>query len=258
MKDYEQNRRRLALLEPALVTPERIRSTRGLQHLKEGFNRRLLMLDASLRFVFRKAGQLGGRPVSSYTATDLAIHLNAFYLNLCGALDNLAWALQYEHQLLPGVDEGSPGRKQINLFGRQFLEALTKLTPGLASALRVREPWNADLKALRDPAAHRIPIYAVPGVLDQAHGEEFQRLQKEATRLFATGDHNGGMDLIFQSQTLGTYQPWMALSYESGFELRDVVKQVGQDDENLVTVSVAVLQYLFAGWLPPADLPDMR
>ena len=105
-----------------------------------------------------------------------------------------------------------------------------------------------------DPAAHRIPIYAVPGVLDQAQREEFQRLQKEATLLFESGDHDSGMDVIFKSQTIGTYQPWMALSHASGFELRDIVKQVGQDDENFVSISESVLQYLFAG--PPQPLTD--
>ena len=235
-----------------MVVPERIRNARGLQHLKEGFNRRLYMLDASFRFLHRKADERGAKPVSPYTATDLAIHLNVFYLNLCGALDNLAWALQYEHKLLPGIDEASGGRVHVNLFDKRFLAALERLAPALAPAIRTHDSWNADLKALRDPAAHRIPIYAVPGVLDQAQGEEFQRLQKEATRLFESGDHDSGMDVIFKSQTIGTYQPWMALSHASGFELRDIVKQVGQDDENFVSIGGSVLQYLFA--LPPQTL----
>src|SRR5205823_2607930 len=175
-------------------------------------------------------------------------------LNLCGALDNLAWALQYERQLLPGVDEASRDRVQVSLFSRRFLEALDGPAPALASLIRTHDSWNTDLKTLRDPATHRIPIYAVPGVLDQAQREEFQRLQKEATRLFESGDHDSGMDVIFKSQTIGTYQPWMALSHASGFELRDIVKQVGQDDENFVSISESVLQYLVAG--PPQPLTD--
>ncbi len=252
--DYDRNRRRLALVEPAVLVPERVRNPRALQHLKEGFNRRLYMLDASFRFLHRKAEERGEKAVSCYTATDLAIHLNAFYLNLCGALDNLAWALQYEHKLLPGIDEASGGRVHVNLFGKRFLEALEKPAPALVPAIRTHDSWNTDLKALRDPAAHRIPIYAIPGVLNQAQGEAFNQLQKEATRLFESGDHDGGMDLIFKSQTLGTYQPWMALSHASGFELRDIVKQVGQDDENFVSISHSVLQYLFAA--PPQTIEE--
>jgi len=245
MDEYLRNRRRLALIEPATLTPGRIRNPRALQHLKEGFNRRVLMLEASLRFLIRKAAEIGGKPVSPYTATDLALHLNAFYLNLCGALDNLAWALQYENNLVPNVEETGQGRQQINLFGNAFLKALEKVAPNITSAIRQHSAWNTDLRDLRDPAVHRIPIYAVPGVVNEKQADEFKKLQEEATRLFESGDHDGGMELIFRSQAVGTYQPLMALSHESSHELRGIVFQLQKDDETFVTVSGTVLSHLF-------------
>ena len=53
------------------------------------------------------------------------------------------------------------------------------------------------------------------------------------------------MDLIFKSQTIGTYQPLMALSNASGHELRGIVGEIGKDDETFVTISDAVLRHLF-------------
>jgi hypothetical protein len=245
MDNYLRNRRRLALIEPATFTPERIRSPRALQHLKEGFNRRVLMLEASFRFLIRKAGEAGGKPVSPYTATELALHLNAFYLNLCGALDNLAWALQYEHNLVPGADEAGAKRQQVNLFSRPFLEALGNPAPSLVPKIREHVAWNTDLRDLRDPAVHRIPIYAVPAVADQQQGEQFKQLQQEAARLFESGDYDGGMELIFKSQSVGTYEPLMVLSDESAYTVRGIVGQIGKDDETFVSVSDAVLGHLF-------------
>lgn len=244
--DYLRNRKRMALVEPATITPERITNRRALQHLKEGFNRRVLMMDATFRFLLEQARKEGGKRLSAYTAIELSTQLNAFYLNLCGALDNLAWVLQYENDLLPGVSEASKKKRlQINLFGAPFLIALGTKAPGLVAALRTHESWNTDLRDLRDPAAHRIPIYAVPGLASQEDAAKFQQLQEEANRRFQSGDHDGGMNLIFESQNIGTYQPIMVLSHESSYELRGIVKQLEQDDENFVTVSQAVLHYLF-------------
>lgn len=245
MDDYVRHDRRLALVEPAVTSPGSVRNARAVQHLKEGFNRRVLMLDASFRFLQNKAAEAGGKPISVYTATDLAIHLNAFYLNLCGALDNLAWVLQYEHQVIPGVDELGPMRLKIGLFGKAFLEGLAKPAPDLTSTLRKHEAWNAGLKDLRDPAAHRIPIYAVPGVLNQAQAQEVERLWQEVNRLLKSGDHRAGTDLMFEAQSIGAYQPLMTLSHESKYEVFGIVEQIGKDDEEFVTVSDAVLQHLF-------------
>jgi hypothetical protein len=246
MGDYLRNRQRMALVEPATITPERIKNGRALQHLKEGFNRRVLMMDAIFRFLLKQARKQGGERLSAYTAIELSTQLNAFYLNLCGALDNLAWALQYEHNLLPEANESGKKRLQINLFGSLFLTALATKADTLVAALRKYESWNTDLRDLRDPGAHRIPIYAIPGLANKEDAARFQKLQDEANRRFQSGDHDGGMDLIFESQSIGTYQPIMVLSHESGYELRGIVKQVQQDDENFVAVSEAVLHHLFA------------
>jgi hypothetical protein len=238
------------LVVHAVVTPERIRNARALQHLKEGFNRRVLMLDAGLHFIDETVSLQGGEPLSVYVATDLAIHLNAFYLNLCGALDNLAWALQYEHQLFPGVGETSLKRQRVNLFNNKFLDALDAVAATVATGIRHHLQWNSDLRNLRDPAAHRIPIYAVPGVVTGQQRNEFQHLQKNAADLFTAGDLHGGWGLVHQSTRIGAYQPLMVLSHERGLESRDIRIQVQDDEQHFVEVAEAVLRHLFAP--PPA------
>lgn len=55
-----------------------------------------------------------------------------------------------------------------------------------------------------------------------------------------------GMELVFQTTNIGTYQPLMSLSHESGSEFRDMVMQVQQDDEHFLAVAEVVLDCLFA------------
>jgi hypothetical protein len=245
MDEYQRNRRWMDLVHLPLVEPERISNQRALQHLKEGFTRRMLMIDASLRTIGATSDAAGGKPISPYAAIDLATHLNALYLNFCGALDNLAWALQYELGILPGVSETSKGRLKVGLFSRSFLQSLEKVAVDLPPVIRGHAAWHDELHSLRDPAAHRIPIYAVPGVMNENQGEQAKQLGVEATRLILEGKTNAGMELMFQASNLGTYQPLMSLSHEGRFEFRHISPQVAADQTHLIQVAEPVLRRLF-------------
>jgi hypothetical protein len=247
MDQYQRKRRWMDLLLLPLTSAKRIRNPRALQHLQEGFNRRVLMMDASLRQLDETAAKAGGKPISPYAATDLATHLNALYLNLCGALDNLAWALQHERSLLTGVTEEGRGRLRVGLFSESFLAALEAVAPNLEASLRHHATWHTELRSLRDPGAHRIPIYAVPGIMNEQQGAEAIRLSEESARRFLEGKHEEGMELMFLSTNLGTYQPLMALSHEGRFELRNMLPQVAHDEEHFIEVAESVLHCLFLG-----------
>jgi hypothetical protein len=66
------------------------------RHFNEGVVRRHYMLQSSRLFLCDRCSPQRKEPLSVYEATECAIHLNAYYLNLRGTLDNLAWVLQYE------------------------------------------------------------------------------------------------------------------------------------------------------------------
>lgn len=243
--EYDRENRRQTLQEYALLWPDRIHNQRALQHVKEGFNRRVLMIDASLRQIRDAVERAGGPVLSPYAATDLAIHVNAFWLNICGALDNLAWALQYELTLVPGASEDGSKRQQVNLFDSSFTKALQPLAPALASSLAAHAEWHRDLRNLRDPAAHRIPVYPAPGVMTEQQASDAQRLHDEASALFSAGRHKEGMDLLYRTNTLGTYQPIMILSHDGHYEPRGIAQQVLDDDTHLAELGHAVLKWLF-------------
>lgn len=148
------------------------------RHFNEGFVRRHYMLQSSRLFLAERAHSDRTQPLSPYEATDCAIHVNAYYLNLRGALDNIAWTLRYEWQVLPGVSEDVPkGRQACNVFSSEFRRALQPRNCALASILDQHADWGAELAELRDPAAHRIPIYVPPMVMTSQHQvDEFRRI----------------------------------------------------------------------------------
>lgn len=142
------------------------------RHLEHGFARRLYMLQAS-RIYFETLFSEGRREsLDSHESTLAALHANAFYVGIRGALDNLAWAAQFKFSLFGGVTEGGKGRGKIDLFKDCFVEVVEKRFGVLGIKLRAKQKWSQDLKKFRDPAAHRIPIYVPPGVVSQQQLEE--------------------------------------------------------------------------------------
>lgn len=243
--EYKTQERRHRLLEYALLHSERVKNPRALQHLREGFNRRVLMMDASLRLVRDTVAKAGGPVLSPYAATDLAIQVNAFWLNLCGALDNLAWALQHELTVIPGATEEGGKRQKVSLFDPLFAKLIAKHSAALAAAVAEHADWNNDLRGLRDPAAHRIPIYPAPGIMTEAQAMEAESLHKAAAGLIDAGRVDEAMELIRQAGTLGTYRPLFFVAHEGRYEARPLERQLLEDDGHFAKVAHAVLSWLF-------------
>jgi hypothetical protein len=69
------------------------------RHFQYGLVRRHRMLETSTRMIQRIVYLGRMDPLTTEEVDDLNVHLNALYLNIRGALDNLGWVLQYEFNL---------------------------------------------------------------------------------------------------------------------------------------------------------------
>jgi hypothetical protein len=180
--------------------------------------------------------------LDTHACAELNVHLNSFYVQLRGALDNLAWVLHYEHDVLGSADESDqPTRTKCNLFDGRFLKGLDASHSLLASALRAKRPWFNDFKERRDPVAHRVPLYAMPGVIRQGSpdAESVQRLSAESGEAFARGDIEEGTRKLFESWSVGEYVPWFTQYAPNGYSIRDIPTQIGADHNEFLTVSEA-------------------
>ncbi|MEK6304643.1 MAG: hypothetical protein AABO41_28500 [Acidobacteriota bacterium] len=135
------------------------------RHLQRGLLSRLGMVEAAIIILDDEISETQS-PMDHYLAEKLALFLNAYYLNLAGSLDNLAWALTYHHNLIPNVNEADlKHRRFAQLLTKAFLIELRQnnLDP-LADALEPFRDWYQDMREFRDPAAHRIPLRVPPSV----------------------------------------------------------------------------------------------
>lgn len=221
-------------------------SANARRHFNEGFVRRHYMLQSSRLFLCQHCSQSRKEPLSPYEATDCAIHLNAYYLNLRGVLDNLAWVLQYEWQLLAGVTEdGGRGRQECNLFGPRFLAALKSQHSELASVLDQHGNWARELAELRDPAAHRVPIYVPPSVItSQEQVEKFRQIEAQADVALSERGDRPISEIYREAQAVADFMPVMIISTPQGLGIRSISEQVRSDHDKYLTIARAIVDAL--------------
>ncbi len=206
-------------------------ATQGaLTHLKGGLAARHYVLRHCREYLERTCFTAINEPLSADAATEAALHLNGYYLNLRGALDNLAWLLQFELQLFPGVTEESGARMKIYLFGDKFIDELKKRSLPHALPVLAMRKWGLDLAALRDPAAHRIPLYVPPGVItSQEQVDEFQRLDALSG---APEEELGGkrrIEVMLEAQRVASFAPMFCVTSTNGIKVYSIPKQLLYD-----------------------------
>jgi len=236
---FESRLRRLTEeVKSSLTNPEAAR------HL-QGFIYRHYMMQTCRLFLEEKFEPSKKQAMSVYEATDCMIHVNSYYVNLRGCLDNLSWIVQYQHGILPGVSEsGGKKRQSCYLFSAKFLKLLSGEHPALAGFLLTKEQWSKDFAELRDPAAHRVPIIVSRSVLvgDEAKSK-FETIMKSLPEELAAG--RPAWQIYGEADAIGSRLPLMFLQQADGkIEHRPLLHQLWDDHLHHIEISTEILKYL--------------
>jgi hypothetical protein len=222
---------------------ERLQSEKAREHMKHGLARRLRILHLGLSKIVAVAYPRRRQPLSDDEQLDLTLHLNSFYLHIRGCLDNLAWCLVYELEIFGPKPQEETVKFKVNLFDDRFLKALTSVAPDLAASVQQHEDWQRDLKDIRDPVAHRIPIYAVGAVLSAEEEERFQAIYHREEEARAVGALDLADSLFKELNDIGNYVPYFA-QLPSTTEVRKVYPQVANDLSTILKLVDAVIGHL--------------
>lgn len=246
-EDDEFLRREFALLERNVFSLGELRSSDARRHVREGFDRRILMMQASRIFMRTVVPADRKQALATHEVTELAIHINSYYVNLAGSMDNIAWALKYELGLLEGSSEAG-GRRltECTLFGSAFLNALTSTQPSLVVFLRERSGWAVELKRFRDPAAHRVPLYVPPGIIKTEETlREFRRLDELAGGSDASRGGRARSEIMQEARSLAECHAVFATSHPEHHGIWSIPDQVAQDHGTFLTVAERALSALY-------------
>jgi len=143
------------------------------KYLKFGFLQRALQIKDTRNQLSQIIEKAGGESLGGYEVVEVNIFLNSFYINIMGALDNLAWVIQHELSVIEGANENNKCYL-INLFNREFQKRLNGIDDNIVESLIAHHEWYKEIKKFRDPSAHRIPLYCPPGVVNQEYYEKLE------------------------------------------------------------------------------------
>lgn len=224
------------------LTDIRHRLSEGAKkHLHRGLLVRINMLEESVVAMDDELQRIDG-PISSYLASKLTLLINAYYLNLAGSLDNMAWAIAYHHSLWDPIDESDwKQRKDEQLMRKQFLDAISaKGLSSLKSLLSSQIAWYWEMREFRDPAAHRIPITVPCAIYTDSDISEMERLDSESANAIENGEHAAGREIFRKLSLLGHGMP-VFISESTSDRLYDLAAQVNQDHVHWHRVVEALL-----------------
>jgi hypothetical protein len=140
--------------------------------IKFGVRRRLRMIMSSFQNFQSIIGPDRIVPLTPDQADNVCRDLNSIYINILGVLDNYAWAMVHQ----AGQEETKQARPiSIGLF-KPTLAADSNLRTAIG-ALSHFSDWARDIKDLRDPAAHRMPLYVPPAAYTADDATEFNRYE---------------------------------------------------------------------------------
>jgi hypothetical protein len=187
----------------------------------------------------------GVKPLGHNEATWLKILVNSFYLNLRGAIDNLAWFLNYIYNLQEIINEdSSTSRSFTSLFGDTFLEKLKLKDKKLADRLKTYKKWQSELKLFRDPAAHRIPLMFAQSIINEEGlsksneiNKELQDLCKNPTTLEI--DRIGY--LLESWQNLGRFEPIIITTEVAKSDIKSAPNQFDKDYELILDIGELIV-----------------
>lgn len=156
----------------ALRVSDGLKDENAKFYMKYGAGRRFGMMFYAYRHIILTADPKRSDPLTHDEQQDLSMDINVLYMHTRGVLDNLASCILHERH--PDI-AGDVSPHDIGLFSPRF-RAKCPCFAEMQQEIDAHAAWNTDLKARRDPVAHRIPLYIPHAQITDAEKATYQRL----------------------------------------------------------------------------------
>ena len=196
------------LMLHAIETSKSLTNADAQNYMRYGAGRRLGMMAHAYREIYAIAPPAQENPLSHDDEQSISRDINILYLHTRGVLDNFAWSFLHETNAPKAerIVAEDKGRMKVDLFHPQFKQ----LCPAIATIeadINTHRDWNADVKARRDPVAHRIPLYVPPAVIAEEEEATYSALSQQHLDLAVAHDFEGSQAAVAKLDTLGKFRP---------------------------------------------------
>mgnify|MGYP001608694072 CR=1 FL=1 len=228
-----------------------VKNSNSARYIRLGFMNRFFMLQIARNKIIKIIFEQNGIPLQGEDTSWLKLLLNSYYINLRGALDNLAWFLNYEFQLQENIIEETGKGSSFSftdLLGTEFLKKLKSKEQLFSEELEHYQDWYFNLKKFRDPAAHRIPLSFVHSTLTENDFNKAKFLSSKweiINNNFSDGNFSQVEEadqILKEYSQLGHFDPIIISSRASNFEYHPAPKRLDQDHNEFLSISEIVLK----------------
>jgi hypothetical protein len=219
--------------EQVLVTAAKLTNSKAQQYLRYGVGRRLRMILVAYCGVFDTVAPDRKEPLPLNEMAAVSRDLNIIYINIRGALDNYAWCIYHEREMIKTFKYV---QTQVSLFYGLFRNAVQ--LANLKSVLDGHINWNEDLKSRRDPSAHRMPLYVPSAILNEAEATRHEAIWKERQEAIQKGDYERDTKLANEQHRLGTFRSQFL--HDPDDKALPIYGTVPTDVGKLITIGVAI------------------
>lgn len=167
------------LMHTLLSFRSKLTNKKASEYLMQGVSRRLNILTRCLHNIFRIFPIEKTDLLPKDDLTDLNINLHAFFVNISGLFDNLAWVFVYENNLFGDPKKGKIDKNGVGLFKKETQKHFKPEFNQYLKSDRTKSWYAEYTKNYRDALAHRIPLYVPPAALNDEETEEYILLQKQ-------------------------------------------------------------------------------
>lgn len=148
-----------------------LKEEKAREYAHHGFMRRFGTLRRCIENVFELIPPATENIPNRQVLYDAQINVQAFFANVYGSIDNLAWIWVYERGLL------AIPKTRVGLRG-QNTELRSTLSSAFQDYLKSRDDWFEHIIEYRDALAHRIPLYIPPGGVPKRNVEAYNDLTR--------------------------------------------------------------------------------
>lgn len=185
------------------------RIERAGEFARTGFGRRLGYLEHAMRRM-DEVYPPNCSGASREQIRDAELILQAFVMNVFGAIDNLAWIWALERGVTGPKGQPLP-LAEICFVGPRSRRLTASLTPSILMALENAKEWFDQIGAYRHGVAHQVPIY-IPRLYSREDVAQSQEIDAAINEVIATGQRKELGPLLDKRHSLGDYGAYMALN----------------------------------------------
>ncbi len=193
----------------------RLKTKKAKEYLSHGVMRRLGIIKRSIENAFTIFPVERDNLLSKNELADVGINLHAFFVNIFGILDNLAWVVIHENQLTAKID-----KKSIGLFIGKTQKCFTEEFRSYLNSGSIKKWYDEYLKNYRDALSHRIPLYVIPKTLNPEQKMQMEQIENKIANCYKSLDLDPIDKLREEQESIGDVCPFFGQALS---ENKDVV-----------------------------------